>query len=807
MKTHYYLLLALLVTLSCSQEKEFSTVAAGSPGKITAVLPSVEFDELTKGSSMGQNGFTLTWDEGDYVNVFSEEGTLCLYRVDGANGLSAVAGFDGGGFELKEGHTYYSIFPAVYTPNMDISSIPVDFSDNYQEANGDASHMKEHAYCISSATCVGGNMQFNYQYPVAFLQLVIEIRGGSGGGLKKVTLSADENLFTKSGSMNLVNGMLTGAEMTNTIEINVNDIAPGIYPDINGERPCYVVNTVIAPFEKSTIKCSITLVDGTEIDFYGDTFGLKAGHAKRLNYTFLNKTPSIAGLRFAAGDLCTTENGFAIANSWQETLLAYGNSVTEAGSASPGRFYFNWVELGDVFSTVSVGTGNTNAIDNTMTVNGFRMPTKSEMKAVIDGPRVGSTVNGHAGARWCYAVVNGVTGGLNGNDRQSGMILFPDGEIIVNAGITNDTFNDSQASNAQWYNESMTLVQLNLLLENGCAFLPATRYYEDGRSWFYDPDWGKGSYWTSTCSDSSNNYANYIAFDYDDCSTSIIRTKADNYLPVRLVKADEEEPNPGGEQETPTFAGLEFAPGDLYTTDSGYAIADSWERTIPAYNNSVIAQGSTVAGRFYFNWWELGDLFSQQAVTVESNNNIDNAVSLNGYRLPTKEEWEEVINGSRPGSTVNGHQGVRWCYVLINGVTFDMHFSNAPFSAQQHNGMLIFPDGKNYSSQGITDEVFNSCTGCTAAWYNTTMTLAQLNALLASGCVFLPATGYGHTTSSGDWNFIRSQCGYYWSATSKSGLNAYDLYFYYDKCISTNYESKTDGYLPVRLVRPVNGNN
>ena len=377
MKTHYYLLLALLVTLSCSQEKEFSTVAAGSPGKITAVLPSVEFDELTKGSSMGQNGFTLTWDEGDYVNVFSEEGTLCLYRVDGANGLSAVAGFDGGGFELKEGHTYYSIFPAVYTPNMDISSIPVDFSDNYQEANGDASHMKEHAYCISSATCVGGNMQFNYQYPVAFLQLVIEIRGGSGGGLKKVTLSADENLFTKSGSMNLVNGMLTGAEMTNTIEINVNDIAPEIYPDINGERPCYVVNTVVAPFEKSTIKCSITLVDGTEIDFYGDTFGLKAGHAKRLNYIFLNKTPSIAGLRFAAGDLCTTENGFAIANSWQETLLAYGNSVTEAGSASPGRFYFNWVELGDVFSTVSVGTGNTNAIDNTMTVNGFRMPTKN----------------------------------------------------------------------------------------------------------------------------------------------------------------------------------------------------------------------------------------------------------------------------------------------------------------------------------------------------------------------------------------------------------------------------------------------
>ena len=535
-----------LAALSCSQEKEIFQSPVEGKGKISIVLPKAVFDDDTKGSSMGQNGFSLTWDEGDRVNIYSEEGTLCLYRVDGANGLSAEAGFDGGGFELKDGHTYYSVFPAVYDPDSDMTSVPVSFEDDYQAANGDASHMKPYAHCIARATCEGGNMQFNYEYFVGFLQMIIEVRGGTGGGLTKLKLTADSAIFCKNGAVSVVNGALAPGEMSNTMEINLDGVAPQPYPEITGnDTPCYLVNMVLAPFGTSEITISVTTADGEEIVLGTQTFQLQAGHAKRLNYILLKSPKSIAGLWFARGDLYTTGSGFDIADSWEPTVAAYnpalnntfvgsGNlqelDTSEQGSTSAGRYYFNWLELGDVFSTQPVGTDNKNNIDNTRTVNEFRMPTREEWGAVISGPRTGSTVNGTSGVRWCYTLVNGVTGGINGNNQQAGIILFPDGENIVNAGITENTFN-ARAANKEWYNTSMTLEQLNSLLSNGCAFLPVVKYFENtwsGISGF------SGTYWSASCSTMGQSY--YLSFQ-NNLNAGVYSDMDKVYFyPVRLVR-------------------------------------------------------------------------------------------------------------------------------------------------------------------------------------------------------------------------------------------------------------------------------
>ena len=236
----------------------------------------------------------------------------------------------------------------------------------------------------------------------------------------------------------------------------------------------------------------------------------------------------------------------------------------------------------------------------------------------------------------------------------------------------------------------------------------------------------------------------------------------------------------------PSIAGLIFAPGDLYTTGSGFAIADSWESTITAYNNSITTQGSTAAGRYYFNWYELGKIFDSAGENFTDGRDIDNTNKINGFRMPTADEWELVFDGSRAGATVNGHAGVRWCYAVVNGVTGGLNGSN------KQAGIIIFPDGKNFINAGITDEIFNAVDDDTNQWYNKSMTLAQLNDLISAGCAFLPAAG------GGSW-YLGGETFYYWTATENPNVIQSDVY--YKTFIHTGDSSD---FFPVRLVKSAN---
>ena len=241
----------------------------------------------------------------------------------------------------------------------------------------------------------------------------------------------------------------------------------------------------------------------------------------------------------------------------------------------------------------------------------------------------------------------------------------------------------------------------------------------------------------------------------------------------------------------PSIAGLIFAPGDLYTTGSGFAIADSWESTIAAYNNSITTQGSTAAGRYYFNWYELGKIFDSAGENFTDGRDIDNTNKINGFRMPTADEWELVFDGSRAGATVNGHAGVRWCYAVVNGVTGGLNGSN------KQAGIIIFPDGKNFINAGITDEIFNAVDDDNNEWYNKSMTLAQLNDLISAGCVFLPAAG-GYSAGGSNW-YVGGVTGFYMTATWGSNSLELDDYDHF-----VTDDDGANGFSPVRLVKSAN---
>lgn len=211
-----------------------------------------------------------------------------------------------------------------------------------------------------------------------------------------------------------------------------------------------------------------------------------------------------------------------------------------------------------------------------------------------------------------------------------------------------------------------------------------------------------------------------------------------------------------------TFDGLQFSSGPLYYGSNGYEIKDSWN--YDSYN-SVYGKST---GSYYFNFMEMGDLFETPGFSI-SDGDIENSLDpFDGWRLPSKSEWDELIGTTRSGSTVNNSSGKHYARIQLTGITYAG--SSTP------NGLLIFPDGET-----ITGTALSNMDNSTV---NTGITISQLNEYLNQGCIFLPAGGY----YSGGWNSGSS----YGTSTEYDTTNGYN---------SEGFGSKTSEYLLVRLVR------
>ena len=210
-----------------------------------------------------------------------------------------------------------------------------------------------------------------------------------------------------------------------------------------------------------------------------------------------------------------------------------------------------------------------------------------------------------------------------------------------------------------------------------------------------------------------------------------------------------------------TFDGLQFSSGPLYYGSNGYEIKDSWN--YDSYN-SVYGKST---GSYYFNFLEMGELFEKSGFTTSDGDIENNLDPFNGWRLPSKDEWDELIGTTRTGSTVNNSSGKHYARIQLTGITYAG--SSTP------NGLLIFPDGETITGTTLTNMDNNTV--------NTGITISQLNEYLNQGCIFLPAGGY---YSSG------------WSSGSSYGASTeYDTTNGYN---SEGYGSKSE-YLLVRLVR------
>lgn len=181
---------------------------------------------------------------------------------------------------------------------------------------------------------------------------------------------------------------------------------------------------------------------------------------------------------------------------------------------------------------------------------------------------------------------------------------------------------------------------------------------------------------------------------------------------------------------------------------------------------------STVANFFGIHYSENPSLYSGDF--IEWGKRIGD-----GWRTLTKDEWVYVFN-TRTGakaSTVAETANARYAKATVNSV----------------KGVILFPDGGTFAASEFTTVA--ALNQGSAAFTTTTCTADQWTALEAKGCVFLPNAGY----RLGAVVYSDNSAGFYWSSTSDTDIEAYELAFEASFCNPQAPGTRETGN-PVRLV-------
>ncbi len=181
---------------------------------------------------------------------------------------------------------------------------------------------------------------------------------------------------------------------------------------------------------------------------------------------------------------------------------------------------------------------------------------------------------------------------------------------------------------------------------------------------------------------------------------------------------------------------------------------------------------STVANYFGIHYSENPSLYSGDF--IEWGKRIGD-----GWRTLTKDEWVYVFN-TRTGekaSTVAENANIRFAKATVNSI----------------KGVILFPDGGTFAASEFTTVA--ALNQGSASFTTTTCTADQWTALEAKGCVFLPNAGY----RLGAVVYSDNSAGFYWSSTSDTDIEAYELAFEASFCNPQAPGTRETGN-PVRLV-------
>lgn len=253
-------LVVLSLLFSCTHVEEFGDFAKHTkPGVYGSMTPVLSVDEPSTKASVNPETLGYVFEEGDYINIWSNSGTLLIYSVDEVTNDGKNCTFSGGGFTLTDGETYYSAVPLIRKFNDNYHSISTSFEDQNQLANGDASHLAEYTYAYSSTVCAikNGVLDASFSYSRLNAYMKFELTLPKALTLKKLEIyvQGNEDFFGLNGTSDIATGAFTAVAKDSVMVLQLGG-AEGL--EVDGQLNAYLA---IAPTQPAEYIIRLTDVD------------------------------------------------------------------------------------------------------------------------------------------------------------------------------------------------------------------------------------------------------------------------------------------------------------------------------------------------------------------------------------------------------------------------------------------------------------------------------------------------------------------------------------------------------------------
>ena len=219
---------ALVAMASCTRaEKAADSLYPVAPGVYGYIPPVVCEDAPGTKASTATSNMQLSFEVGDRINIWSDSGTLLIYTAQQVTSAGGAL-FDGGGFDLTDGKTYYSSFPLIANVRDDYTALSTSFEGQVQVADDDATHIPEYTYMYSAAVCEDNLTQFAYHYLNRFIRF--ELTLPKTMTVTELTITADSEVFALNGTANALTATeqatadFTPGEMSDTMTLGFDNV-------------------------------------------------------------------------------------------------------------------------------------------------------------------------------------------------------------------------------------------------------------------------------------------------------------------------------------------------------------------------------------------------------------------------------------------------------------------------------------------------------------------------------------------------------------------------------------------------------
>ena len=206
-----------------SQHSPNEDTSAGQADGIRMLISPIVFDDRTKATMHvdEETGLVYTWEEGDAAGVYSTEGGFARFGLVSGE-YTRNGRFDGSGFSLNEGATYYAFAP--YDASAaSMTTIRLRYAGQSVSGDNDTVSPMERDYVTASSTVEDGNALFRFSHVGAFLRLTA---AGLPTGAKVSSVSLVPMMGRVPGEayLNLVSGDITLSAETLSFRIACKDL-------------------------------------------------------------------------------------------------------------------------------------------------------------------------------------------------------------------------------------------------------------------------------------------------------------------------------------------------------------------------------------------------------------------------------------------------------------------------------------------------------------------------------------------------------------------------------------------------------